>query len=134
MSKSVSKWFDKQLYNTLKELAVKRDIHVFERKGPKQLHGFIAFMPKQTFIFINKYLSISEKSFTLAHELGHYMRHRNNLNSLLYDSDYGYHDLIEQEADAYGNRLLRLVIKILSKQSSEYSDLKSGNKHPRKSA
>lgn len=133
-SRSIAKTSDEELYDALKELTAKRDILFREEKGPHELHGFMAFGVIVSMIFINNDMPTYEKACTLAHELGHYMLHRNSLASLLYDTDREYHGLIEQQADAYGERLIRLLSKRLALNTLEYPDLKLGNKHPRKSA
>lgn len=73
--------------------------------------GFID--PKAGVIFVNKDDSDHRKAFTIAHELGHYLLHRTELEknpnlSILFRIPLGSPDPnpLEQEANAFAGRLL----------------------------
>lgn len=102
----------KQLYNTLKKLARKREIKIHECELPKTMYGFfvsatdkaITFVDRDVSmfgvlvietsnitIFIDKGIPMFQKVLTLTHQLGHYMLHRNNskiMNSINADVQF----------------------------------------------
>lgn len=60
-------------------------------------------------VFIDKALKGNYRNFVLAHELGHALLHTKIINMASYSADEQYHSQIEDQADRYGLRLLRLL-------------------------
>lgn len=96
------------IYRVLKRLAKKRGIILIEAAPlPSMIYGLWYYPKCFESISLNKALRCPERrAFTLAHELGHSILHRNTIDTALYWKDPGYTLSIEREADAYAERLL----------------------------
>lgn len=77
----------------------------------QNISGFIDVRNKR--IVLNKYETEARKAFTIAHELGHYLMHKNELEqnpdryAIFYRAPMGApQDSIEEEATCFASRLL----------------------------
>jgi Zn-dependent peptidase ImmA (M78 family) len=95
-----------------KELGIsiqRDDFKKINKKFNKHVSGVIYIKDNSKIIFINRDDSPQRQRFTIAHELGHYMLHRNN-ERLLTDgvmiSFRAFKNALEYEADDYAAKLL----------------------------
>lgn len=98
------------------------DIEILYRPYKKQLGAFTV-INKVPFIFINENLTYEEKKLVIAHEVGHYVLHKNLLKDLLILRDYSlfskHEKEIENEADLFSAYLLT--------DSNQFIELKKQN-------
>ena len=94
----------------IKKLIEKYNISIIEEEMEYGMSGYIEKRADGWKIGVNKYDSPTRKRFTLAHELGHYLLHRDKIiNSrhedhiLLRDNEY---TPIEREANEFAAELL----------------------------
>jgi len=95
------------------QLCRKKDITVFEQSLPLSVSGFIVIQdePFQNFgtgrlIAVNKEDSAGRKRFTIAHELAHYMLHRNPNEPIYAHRSAGQNDGMEREANIFASIIL----------------------------
>ena len=103
-----------RLYCALKDIATRRGIVMMDsqpipKKIDRALHGLYFKLDDQSYIVINPNRSREVMAETLAHELGHFMLHRDNLNGVLYNSDRGYREFKEVEANCFAIRLIHFL-------------------------
>jgi len=109
-----------------KDLGVDVVYAEFNKDISDQISGYID--PASCQIVVNKAISASRKIYTIAHELGHYILHRDYANSqdyqvLLRRNQYeGAKPSEEQEADAFAANLL-VPMKFLR----QYKDVASSS-------
>lgn len=102
-------------------LCQKHDIQVFEERLPENVSGFIVaganHMPEDLFedfskynadnlIVVNSSDSAQRRRFTIAHELAHYVLHREEDEPLYAHRDAGQHSSIETEANLFASNIL----------------------------
>mgnify|MGYP001584530096 CR=1 FL=1 len=85
-------------------------VRVLSNKNfPRSLSGLIRCVDGAFEIYVNSNHPASRQRFTIAHELGHYMLHRDRIGDGIID-DYLYRseltDSLEHEANQYAARLL----------------------------
>ena len=103
----------RELYITLVELTESKNILLVEELPPcgvKHLRGLFWNNEEGSMIWINPTLSLAQKISTLAHELGHFMLHRETGYSILESGTTD--NQREREATEYGRRLIRFLISI----------------------
>lgn len=87
-------------------------MHIREEDLGKSISGFLERIGEQWCIYINKYESSLRKRFTIAHELGHFILHRNQIiaqgasapDQIFFRSDDV--NSVEQEANNFASELL----------------------------
>lgn len=109
-----SERMDTRLYGALRKLAEKRNIFVKEYSLPEAdgVYGLYIQYKGTDLIIINNDQPLGKKIFTLAHELGHFILHRNNQDCCYgktYWTDGKYYGKIETEADRFAYKLLVLL-------------------------
>ena len=111
-------------YKRLKELAQKRNIEVFDEEfnlpelvNGKELRGIYYCENNDSSIIISNELDLKKKTFTMAHELGHYALHgnRQDFHQVHYHTDRDYYNKCENEADRFAAKLLQLMASSLMK-------------------
>jgi Zn-dependent peptidase ImmA (M78 family) len=96
----------------------------FAGKAADEVSGFIN--PNERRIFVNREIPPNRKTFTIAHELGHYMLHRDYTESGEYRilprrNEYGLEKPVEEkEADVFAANLL-VPMKLLKRYKAHAS-------------
>lgn len=113
------------------ELCEKQGIKVFEEYLPKEVSGFIIIQEDNfrdydtgKLIVINLSDSARRRRFTIAHELAHYLLHRDTRSELYAHRDAGQNNRMEQEANLFAANILMpedLVKKALENISDDSS-------------
>ena len=95
------------------ELCNKQGISVFEDDLPIGVSGFIVIQDKiferygaEKLIVVNKNEAPTRRRFTIAHELAHYILHRNPAQPLYAHRDAGQNGGIETEANCFASAVL----------------------------
>lgn len=107
-------------YNTNNpyDIAAAKNIYVIEQDLHEEIFGFYKYVRRNKFIFLNSNLTDRDKTFTLAHELGHSELH-NGINApFLKRKTLFSIDKVENEANRFAVELL-----VLDKVVSESKDL-----------
>mgnify|MGYP001298699784 FL=1 len=102
-----------ELYKRLVKLAEQRNIVVVDHDNMPVDVGFAGWYmydQNENFIWIRPSLPLAKKISVLAHELGHFMLHRETGYSILESGTTD--NQREREATEYGRRLIRFLISI----------------------
>lgn len=101
-----------QIKAPVKVVAIAKALGITVRKSksfPRSLSGLIRCVDGVFEIYVNANHPATRQRFTIAHELGHYMKHRDRIGDGIVD-DYLYRsgltDSLEHEANQYAARLL----------------------------
>ncbi len=86
-------------------------ISIIEEKFDKNVSGFIENINGKWLIYLNKYESVFRKRFTIAHELAHFIKHKDNylFGSVFPDKVFfrdSVNNSIEREANDFAAELL----------------------------
>jgi hypothetical protein len=123
---SYSDYRSDRVWQALENIAKKRGIEILVSDLGQnfEVRGFYVKNHKNIkFIVINKHVPNWYKPFVLAHELGHYQLHRSRFNISDYNKENQYHDIIKQEADRLGERLIRFIKRRLFHHSKRNNKL-----------
>jgi Zn-dependent peptidase ImmA (M78 family) len=99
------------VFERLYKLAIKRDVFVIEMDIEQRGNWLDAQLEGKRVdaIIINRKLSDRQKTFVLAHELGHCVLHRYTFDQERYDNDPEYNSELERQADDFAYRLIGLI-------------------------
>ena len=99
------------------------DVEILYRPYKKQLGAF-TLINKVPFIFVNENITYEERKNVIAHELGHFLLHKQLIKDILILRDYGLFSKRESEMETEAN----LFASYLLIDITIYNDLKKQNK------
>lgn len=98
------------------DIARKMGLKVMGTTLDKHISGFIKNINGQNIIYVNNIHAPVRQRFTVAHELGHFVLHRNiietNMGTILFRG-YRDNDLIEEQASRFGAALIMPRNKVI---------------------
>lgn len=107
---------ENKIYEELLKIVAENNIemvnNVISQRG---LNGLYMNYGGRDFIALNKNLNAKKRNFILAHELGHFKLHREQIDNILYFNDRGYKEKKEKEANQYAMELINYLTLLIRK-------------------